>query len=716
MNTKFTLKNFRVFDEKQGGTFDLKPITILTGCNSSGKSSLVKSILLLKNFFCQLDERSKIAPRLTKDFKSCCLDFGVTTTGLGKFDVVRNKTSRKGSKMTFQYEVFSRFKLKEWIQVEFKFAPEKNDTLNNGWLNYICVKTKSDNTVIYESSISSHKDVDSLSNKCKCQYNINAFKHRFIVEVLRSLAFDDLYQYRNDGCTDESLLLEKMQLWFKRIDRFVPNSDIGKFKTELKNYISSDYFKPAANGCDVHYNSNYYNDANLYLEVAELGTLFPMPILSALKDVNKQEVRRTIYCWISDIENQNNVGNGVFVNKFNYKPFLDMMLTEFEQSKHESFLSYFIDEEEMWLQSYEKQANRRLVGGLGRQRSGMYGLSEFDSWPEPVGEYGVWESTAKENMTYNTQIESVFDTKYFGDIFGLLHHLNTFIYRSKSDCGYEYMNYNNDALSVSHVVFGSFRKYVAEVMKEALSPSQFKNFEYIADTYSLPKRIYTSDKDELFGKLLFEYLEFAKFHKSHQGGFEVGSFINSWIKKFQIGNHVTINSVAEGLGVIVKIHKTPEDKNGTLLADEGFGITKLVGLLICIEMAIMRPSLDRFLAHTTIAIEEPENHLHPKYQSMLADIFAEANKKYRIHFIVETHSEYLVRKLQTLVAKKELTPADVSLQYLYSPDVEQRPKDEPQVKHIPIREDGILQEPFGSGFLDEADNLAMAILTAESIR
>ena len=67
MNTKFTLKNFRVFDEKQGGTFDLKPITILTGCNSSGKSSLVKSILLLKDFFCQLDESGR--------FSDCKLDF-----------------------------------------------------------------------------------------------------------------------------------------------------------------------------------------------------------------------------------------------------------------------------------------------------------------------------------------------------------------------------------------------------------------------------------------------------------------------------------------------------------------------------------------------------------------------------------------------------------------------------------------------------------------
>ena len=38
MNNTYTIKNFRVFDEK-GATLSIKPITILTGCNSSGKSS-----------------------------------------------------------------------------------------------------------------------------------------------------------------------------------------------------------------------------------------------------------------------------------------------------------------------------------------------------------------------------------------------------------------------------------------------------------------------------------------------------------------------------------------------------------------------------------------------------------------------------------------------------------------------------------------------------
>ena len=118
---------------------------------------------------------------------------------------------------------------------------------------------------------------------------------------------------------------------------------------------------------------------------------------------------------------------------------------------------------------------------------------------------------------------------------------------------------------------------------------------------------------------------------------------------------------------------------------------------------------------STITIEEPEVNLHPKFQSKLAEMFMEAFKSYNISFIVETHSEYMIRKLQTLVAKKELKPDDVALHYIYHHDEAKRPAGKPQVLQIKIKEDGRLSEPFGSGFFDEADNLAMDLLTIKSL-
>ena len=88
-------------------------------------------------------------------------------------------------------------------------------------------------------------------------------------------------------------------------------------------------------------------------------------------------------------------------------------------------------------------------------------------------------------------------------------------------------------------------------------------------------------------------------------------------------------------------------------------------------------------------------------------MFVEAYQEYNIHFIIETHSEYLIRKLQVMIADKDnsLTSNDVSLNYVE--------KDENGVstnRKIEILKDGRLSEPFGTGFFDESKNLVMKML------
>lgn len=250
--------------------------------------------------------------------------------------------------------------------------------------------------------------------------------------------------------------------------------------------------------------------------------------------------------------------------------------------------------------------------------------------------------------------------------------------------------------------------YFTLVVNEIVSPWFFSRIASIDSSTNKISRIYNvEDKDKL-SLLLCDIVNRTNAFKYHSN-----KFINGWLQAFGIGDFLEIEGTEEGLGVRVYVEK---DGVRRLLADEGCGLTQIISILLQIDVLKNRyseRSVDEdfheimLYGKTVICIEEPEVHLHPKYQSMLADLFVEAYQKYNIHFIIETHSEYLVRKLQVMVANKEnaLTPSDVSLNY-----VEKGTDGLSTNRKIGILEDGRLSEPFGTGFFDEADNRAMELL------
>ena len=93
MKTNYTIKNFRVFDKK-GVTVEISPRTFLVGCNSSGKSSIVKSLTLLKSFFGHKFDKDHPVIGTVIDFSDKPNDT------LGSFSNVVNSSSReKGVKL-----------------------------------------------------------------------------------------------------------------------------------------------------------------------------------------------------------------------------------------------------------------------------------------------------------------------------------------------------------------------------------------------------------------------------------------------------------------------------------------------------------------------------------------------------------------------------------------------------------------------------------------
>ena len=175
--------------------------------------------------------------------------------------------------------------------------------------------------------------------------------------------------------------------------------------------------------------------------------------------------------------------------------------------------------------------------------------------------------------------------------------------------------------------------------------------------------------------------------------------IEKWLKEFKIGNSLRIKSHAgDSYQVFIIDDDNPD---GIDLADKGMGSIQLVILLLRLATLIRKYNGQEL----TILLEEPEQNLHPAVQSMLADLINTINKEYKVRFIIETHSEYLVRHTQVLAAmhiKEELSILPFKVFYLTGNNV--HPYDD-----MEFQKNGKFKKAFGPGFFNVADDAAMEL-------
>jgi len=109
-----------------------------------------------------------------------------------------------------------------------------------------------------------------------------------------------------------------------------------------------------------------------------------------------------------------------------------------------------------------------------------------------------------------------------------------------------------------------------------------------------------------------------------------------------------------------------------------------------------------------IFIEQPELHLHPKLQASLAKIVSAKNDPYIIYpsFIIETHSEHLIRKIQVLVAKGEIAKDSIGIFYF------DNKKGLTSIKEMEMEDNGFFKEPWPDGFFDDSYNLSRDLIYA----
>lgn len=183
-------------------------------------------------------------------------------------------------------------------------------------------------------------------------------------------------------------------------------------------------------------------------------------------------------------------------------------------------------------------------------------------------------------------------------------------------------------------------------------------------------------------------------------------FVKKWMDKFDVGYDFNIKFVA-GEAYDVRIFESKENVEKDIfsqLADKGMGSLQVMTIILRIAAIIReKKRIQKRNKEFTILIEEPELNLHPNLQSLLTNFFHEVYLKYGFNFIVETHSEYMIRQSQFLGLQQQYFEDDLNenpFKVFYF-DKEKGPYE------MKYKEDSKFERSFGDGFFDEADSIAM---------
>lgn len=132
--------------------------------------------------------------------------------------------------------------------------------------------------------------------------------------------------------------------------------------------------------------------------------------------------------------------------------------------------------------------------------------------------------------------------------------------------------------------------------------------------------------------------------------------VAQWLRDLGVIDKFSVAQIGEGRDEYEVRVTTPGSRREVLLTDVGFGVSQVLPVIV--EAFYSAPG-------STVVMEQPEIDLHPAVQSGLADLFIaaisarEGSKPRGTQFIIESHSEHLLRRLLRRIAEEAVDPACV---------------------------------------------------------
>jgi AAA15 family ATPase/GTPase len=215
------------------------------------------------------------------------------------------------------------------------------------------------------------------------------------------------------------------------------------------------------------------------------------------------------------------------------------------------------------------------------------------------------------------------------------------------------------------------------------------NLYYLGPLRSYPKRIYNIENVDL------SYVGYDGANSPYilyNMTKENLDVINDYLKRFNIDYKIWIDDIKTNIGTkyfALELYDEVHHRVSSY-ADVGFGISQITPIII--QSFISKNSM--------ISIEQPEVHIHPKLQAELGSLFSTCIKEpYNNSFLIETHSENLILRLQKLIKKKEISNEDIAVYFI---DKSANPEVGSTILPLRLDEDGDFMDRWPKGFFEES--------------
>jgi predicted ATPase len=204
---------------------------------------------------------------------------------------------------------------------------------------------------------------------------------------------------------------------------------------------------------------------------------------------------------------------------------------------------------------------------------------------------------------------------------------------------------------------------------------------------------------------IFKFIQplfFVKNDKQIQPfSYTLNEILNDWLLYIGVANRVDVNFNGK-YGYELKINSFIK-KESDDLTNVGVGVSQVLPIVLT---CLLAPE------ESTIIIEQPELHLHPAMQTKLTDFFI-ATMLCNKQLIIETHSEYIINQLRLRVANDTIKEPDKKLNIYFTENLKEDYKEfkagNTTFRRLEINEYAAMSD-WPEGFFDESSKTAKQIM------